>query len=47
MAKKIDKKIVGYSVVDPSTENQTNTEDNNIIQLGEPLDRPENYWINL
>ena len=41
MAKKIDKKIVGYSVVDPSTENQTNTEDNNIIQLGEPLDRPE------
>lgn len=41
MAKKIDKKIVGYSVVDPSTENQTNTEDNNIVQLGEPLDRPE------
>ena len=41
MAKKIDKKIVGYSVVDSSTENQTNTEDNNIVQLGEPLDRPE------
>ena len=41
MVKKIDKKIVGYSVVDPSTENQTNTEDNNIVQLGEPLDRPE------
>ena len=41
MAKKIDKKIVGYSVVDPSTETQTKTEDNNIVQLGEPLDRPE------
>ena len=41
MAKKIDKKIVGYSVVDPSTENQINTEENNIVQLGEPLDRPE------
>ena len=41
MVKKIDKKIVGYSVVDPSTENQTSTEDNNIVQLGEPLDRPE------
>jgi hypothetical protein len=41
MAKKIDKKIVGYSVVDPSEDQKEIIEESNIVQLGEPLDRPE------
>lgn len=39
MAKKIEKKIVGYSVVDKSIKEQAKAE---VVQIGEPLERPDN-----
>ena len=39
MAKKIEKKIVGYSVVDKNTKEQAKAE---VVQIGEPLERPDN-----
>ncbi|MEY3679327.1 MAG: NrdJb [Methylophilaceae bacterium] len=38
MAKKIEKKIVGYSVVDKNIKEQSKAE---IVQIGEPLERPD------
>ena len=39
MAIKIEKKIVGYSLAEPKKANEK--PETNIVQLGEPLDRPE------
>ncbi|MDA0670440.1 MAG: NrdJb [Proteobacteria bacterium] len=39
MAKKIEKKIVGYSVVDKNIKEQAKAE---VVQIGEPLERPDN-----
>ena len=39
MAKKIEKKIVGYSVVDKNIKQQAKAE---VVQIGEPLERPDN-----
>ena len=39
MAKKIEKKIVGYSVVDKNIKEQVKAE---VVQIGEPLERPDN-----
>lgn len=39
MAIKIEKKIVGYSLAEPKNANEK--PETNIVQLGEPLDRPE------
>mgnify|MGYP005694873059 FL=1 len=41
MAKKINKKIVGYSVVDSENEQPVKNEKDNIVQLGDPLERPD------
>ena len=41
MAIKIEKKIVGYNVIDSSDKEQVSEETTNVVQLGEPLDRPE------
>jgi len=38
MAKKIEKKIVGYSVVDKNVKEQAKAE---VVQIGEPLERPD------
>ena len=39
MAIKIEKKIVGYSLAEPKKADEK--PETNIVQLGEPLDRPE------
>jgi hypothetical protein len=41
MAKKINKKIVGYSVVDSENDQPVKNEKDNIVQLGDPLERPD------
>jgi len=41
MAIKIGKKIVGYNVIDPSAKEIVSEQPVNVVQLGEPLDRPE------
>lgn len=41
MAIKIGKKIVGYNVIDPSAKEIVSAQPANVVQLGEPLDRPE------
>ena len=41
MAKKINKKIVGYSVIDSENEQPVKNEKDNIVQLGDPLERPD------
>ncbi len=41
MAKKIEKKIVGYAVQDKKQEVKVKREDAEIVQIGEPLGRPE------
>ena len=41
MAKKINKKIVGYSVVDSENDQPVKNEKDNIVQLGNPLERPD------
>lgn len=41
MTKKIEKKIVGYAVQDKKQEVKVKKEDAEIVQIGEPLDRPE------
>jgi hypothetical protein len=41
MAKKIEKKIVGYAVQDKKQEVKVKKEDAEIVQIGEPLGRPE------
>ena len=40
MAIKIGKKIVGYNVIDPSAKEIVSAQPANVVQLGEPLDRP-------
>jgi hypothetical protein len=41
MAKKISKKIIGYSVVDSENDQPVKNEKDNIVQLGDPLERPD------
>ena len=41
MAVKIDKKIVGYSVLDKNVQKKEGVQPAEIFQLGDPLSRPD------